>query len=40
LSIPPLPVGIITLKNRTVSPVMQLFVESARKVATPLVRPA
>jgi len=30
----PRPVGIITLKNRTVSPVTQLFIDAARKVAT------
>src|SRR5260370_21594233 len=27
------PVGIVTLKNRTLSPVAQLFVNSARKIA-------
>jgi LysR family pca operon transcriptional activator len=32
------PVGIITLKNRTLSPVAQLFIESAREVAKPLGR--
>jgi DNA-binding transcriptional LysR family regulator len=30
------PSGIVTLKNRTLSPVAQLFVDSARKVAKPL----
>src|SRR5882757_1669327 len=30
------PVGIVTLKNRTLSPVAQLFVDCARKVAKPL----
>jgi DNA-binding transcriptional LysR family regulator len=33
LSIPPWPVGILTLKNRMLSPVAQLFVECARAVA-------
>jgi len=31
------PVVIITLKNRTVSPVAQLFIEEARRVAKTLV---
>jgi DNA-binding transcriptional LysR family regulator len=30
------PVGIITLKNRTLSPVAQLFIDEAREVAKPL----
>lgn len=30
------PVGIISLKNRTLSPVAQLFIETAREVAKPL----
>jgi DNA-binding transcriptional LysR family regulator len=32
------PSGIVTLKNRTLSPVAQLFVEHAREVAKPLTR--
>jgi len=32
------PVGIITLKNRTLSPVAQLFLDEAREVAKPLAR--
>jgi DNA-binding transcriptional LysR family regulator len=32
----PSPVGIVTLKNRTISPVAQLFIECAREVARPL----
>jgi DNA-binding transcriptional LysR family regulator len=32
------PVGIITLKNRTLSPVAQLFIDRARKVAKPLAK--
>jgi DNA-binding transcriptional LysR family regulator len=32
------PVGIITLKNRTLSPVAQLFIDEAREVAKPLAR--
>jgi DNA-binding transcriptional LysR family regulator len=30
------PVGIVTLKNRTLSPLAQLFIDSAREVAKPL----
>jgi hypothetical protein len=32
------PVGIITLKKRTLSPVARLFIEQAREVAKPLSR--
>jgi DNA-binding transcriptional LysR family regulator len=32
----PRPVGIITLKGRMISPVMQLFIDCAREVAKPL----
>jgi DNA-binding transcriptional LysR family regulator len=32
----PSPVGIITLKRRTINPVAQLFIDHARKVAKPL----
>ena len=32
------PVGIITLKNRQLSPAAQLFIETARDVAKPLAR--
>jgi len=32
------PVGIITLKNRTLSPVAQLFIDCAREVAKPLAK--
>jgi DNA-binding transcriptional LysR family regulator len=38
LPIAPVPVGIVTLKNRTLSPVAQLFIDSAREVAKPLAR--
>jgi DNA-binding transcriptional LysR family regulator len=40
VELPParLPVGIVTLKNRTLSPVAQLFIEHARQVAKPLVK--
>ncbi len=34
----PFPVGIVTLKNRTLSPVAQLFIQHAREVAKPLAR--
>jgi DNA-binding transcriptional LysR family regulator len=36
LSTTSIPVGIITLKNRTLSPAAQLFIETAREVAKPL----
>ncbi len=38
LRLPPMPIGILTLKNRTLSPVTQLFIEHARAVAKPLAR--
>ena len=34
--IPPWPAGIMTLKNRTFTPVVQLFIDCAREVAKPL----
>jgi DNA-binding transcriptional LysR family regulator len=36
LSVRGAPVGIVTLRNRTLSPVSQLFIEHAREVAKPL----
>ena len=38
LSMAPVPVGIVTLKNRTLSPVVQLFIEQAREVAKSLAK--
>jgi DNA-binding transcriptional LysR family regulator len=38
LPIHPPPVGIVTLKNRTLSPVTRLFIECAREVAKPLAK--
>ena len=38
LSMPPLPVGIMTLKNRTISPVGRLFIDRLRELARPLAR--
>jgi hypothetical protein len=32
------PVGIVTLKNRTLSPLAQLFIDDAREVAKPLAK--
>jgi len=32
------PVGIVTLRNRTLSPVAKLFIQHAREVAKPLTR--
>jgi DNA-binding transcriptional LysR family regulator len=32
------PIGIVTLKNRTLSPVAKLFIETAREVAKPLAK--
>jgi DNA-binding transcriptional LysR family regulator len=34
----PVPVGIMILKNRTLSPAAQLFIETAREVSKPLAR--
>jgi DNA-binding transcriptional LysR family regulator len=36
LPIRPLPVGILTLKNRTISPAAQLFIQTAREVIQPI----
>jgi DNA-binding transcriptional LysR family regulator len=36
LRTPSWPVGIVTLKNRTLNPVAQLFIRCAREVAKPL----
>ncbi len=38
LSIPRMPVGIVTVKNRTLNPVAKLFIECAREVAKPLAK--
>ena len=38
LPIAPLPVGIVTLKNRVLGPVAKLFIEHARAIAKPLER--
>jgi DNA-binding transcriptional LysR family regulator len=38
LPIPPQPMGIMTLKNRTLSPVVQFFIDCAREVAKPLAK--
>ena len=38
LSMAPVPVGIVTVKNRTLSPVAKLFIECAREVAKPLMK--
>jgi DNA-binding transcriptional LysR family regulator len=38
LPIPPLPVGVMTVKNRTISPVTQLFIDCAREVSQPLAK--
>jgi DNA-binding transcriptional LysR family regulator len=36
LPVPPRPVGVVTLKNRTVSPLAQLFIDCARNLSKPL----
>jgi DNA-binding transcriptional LysR family regulator len=36
LPVDPWPVGIMTLKNRTLTPVVKLFIEHARAVTKPL----
>ena len=38
LPLPHVPVGIVTLKNRTLSPVAKLFIDHARDVARPLAK--
>jgi DNA-binding transcriptional LysR family regulator len=38
LSMPPLPVGVMTLKNRTISPVARLFINHVRELARPLAK--
>ena len=38
LPVAPLPVGIMTLKNRTISPVVRLFIDCARELTRPLAR--
>ena len=38
--VPPQPAGVVTLKNRTPSPLAQLFIRCARDVAKPLAAPA
>jgi DNA-binding transcriptional LysR family regulator len=38
LAIRPWPVWIVTLKNRTVSPVVENFLDCVRKVAKPLAK--
>jgi hypothetical protein len=38
LSMTPMPVGIVTVKNRTLNPVAKLFIECAREVANPLTK--
>src|SRR6516225_2095248 len=35
----PMPIGLMTLKNRTLTPLAQLFIENVRALAKPLVRP-
>jgi DNA-binding transcriptional LysR family regulator len=39
LRLPPLPVGVVSLKNRTLSPVVERFVECAREVTKELAKP-
>ena len=34
----PVPTGIVTLKDRTLSPIAQLFIKTAREVAKPLAK--
>jgi DNA-binding transcriptional LysR family regulator len=37
-SIRPGPVGIVTLKDRSVGPAVQLFIDHARRIAKPLAK--
>jgi DNA-binding transcriptional LysR family regulator len=38
LPLRPMPIGIVTLKNRTLSPAAQLFIDCAHEVSKPLAR--
>ncbi|MDB5927841.1 MAG: LysR family transcriptional regulator [Betaproteobacteria bacterium] len=38
LPLPPLQIGIITLRNRTISPAVQLFIKTATEVTRPLAK--
>jgi DNA-binding transcriptional LysR family regulator len=38
MPVPPVSIGIVTLKNRTLSPVARLFIQHAREVAKPLAK--
>jgi DNA-binding transcriptional LysR family regulator len=38
LPMPPLPIGIMTLKKRTISPVARLFIDRVRELAMPLAK--
>jgi DNA-binding transcriptional LysR family regulator len=38
LPIAPVPIGIVTLKSRALSPIARLFIEHAREVAKPLTK--
>jgi DNA-binding transcriptional LysR family regulator len=38
MTIQPYPVGVVTLKNRTLSPIVRLFVDCAREIAKPFTR--
>ena len=38
LGLPPIPIAIFTLKNRTLSPVVQLFVEQAKAVSNSMIK--
>jgi DNA-binding transcriptional LysR family regulator len=40
LPVTPPPVGIVTLKNRTIPPAAKLFIDCVRSVAKPLAKPA
>jgi DNA-binding transcriptional LysR family regulator len=38
LPVPPVPVGIVTLQNRTLGPAAGLFIDKAREIAKPLAK--
>lgn len=38
MTIEPYPVGVVTLKNRTLSPIVRLFVDCAREIAKPFAK--
>jgi DNA-binding transcriptional LysR family regulator len=38
MAIQPYPVGVVTLKNRTLNPIVRLFIDCAREIAKPFTK--